>query len=196
MPETSMPPPPKHQGSGAFIGAVIVMLLLMGGLLWWNFRPKPEEPKANLPPPPTAPPRTDEEAPPPPPPIEPDAGKKVEAPVKKKVASTGGGGGGCAATCNGSAGAPLQGALSGAAGSVRACYEKALIQNQMLQGKMIVAVKIGPTGSVCNANIQSDTLGDGRVASCVLNRFRGGSFPPPSGGCADVRVPISFTPKK
>jgi hypothetical protein len=194
MPETSMPPPPKHQGSGAFIGAVIVMLLLMGGLLWWNFRPKPEEPKASLPPQPTAPPRTDEEAPPPPPPVEPDAGKKVDTPVKKKVASTGNSG--CAATCNGSAGAPLQGALSGAAGSVRACYEKALIQNQMLQGKMIVAVKIGPTGGVCSASIQSDTLGDGRVASCVLNRFRGGSFPPPSGGCADVRVPISFTPKK
>jgi hypothetical protein len=194
MPETSMPPPPKHHGNGVFIGAVIVMLLLMGGLLWWNFRPKPTEPQANLPPKTSAAPRTDEEAPPPPPPVEPDAGKKVEAPAaKKKVTSVGNG---CNAVCNGTASAPLQGALSGAAGSVRACYEKALLQNQMLQGKMLVSVKIGPTGSVCSARIASDTLGDGRVASCVMNRFKSGSFPPPTGGCADVNVPISFTPKK
>jgi hypothetical protein len=194
MPETSMPPPPKHQGSGAFIGAVIVMLLLMGGLLWWNFRPKPEEAKSTLPPPQPTAPRNDEEAPPPPPPIEPDAGKKADAPVKKKVLATGNSG--CAAACNGTPGAALQGALGGAAGSVRACYEKALLQNPMLQGKMTVAVKIGPTGSVCNANIASDSLGDARVTGCVLNKFRGSSFPPPTGGCADVRVPINFTPKK
>ena len=171
------------------------MLLLMGGLLWWNFRPKTEEPKAHLPPPPPTTPRTDEEAPPPPPPIEPDAGKKTDTPVKKKVVATGGGGG-CAAACNGTPGAALQGALGSAAGSVRACYEKALLANPMLQGKMTVAVKVGPTGSVCSANIASDTLGDARVTGCVLNKFRGSNFPPPAGGCADVRVPINFTPKK
>jgi hypothetical protein len=169
------------------------MLLLMGGLLWWNFRPK-EEPKATLPPPPPTTPRTDEEAPPPPPPIEPDAGKKTDTPIKKKVVATGNSG--CAAACNGTPGAALQGALGSAAGSVRACYEKALLQNPMLQGKMTVAVKVGPTGSVCSANIERDSLGDTRVTGCVLNKFRGSNFPPPAGGCADVRVPISFTPKK
>jgi hypothetical protein len=61
---------------------------------------------------------------------------------------------------------------------------------------MTVAVKIRPTGSVCSANIASDGLGDARVAGCVLNKFRGSSFPPPGAGCADVRVPINFTPKK
>ena len=65
----------------------------------------------------------------------------------------------------------------------------------MLQGKVVVAVKIGAQGNACGASIASDTLGDGAVSSCVLQKFRSGSFPAPAGGCVDVQVPISFTPK-
>src|SRR5437868_4185499 len=82
-----------------------------------------------------------------------------------------------------------------AAGSVRGCYERALRQNQMLQGKLMVAVKVGAQGQTCGASLASDTLGDGAVASCVLQKFRSGTFPAPIGGCVDVQVPINFTPK-
>ncbi len=195
MTQTSMPPPPPtHSGGRAFIGVIIVMLLMMGGLLYWKFG------KKDAPPPPAPIPSqtaaalpTFDEAPPPPPPAEPDAGKK-EAPTKRHVVSSGGNGG-CNAVCSGDAPAALRGALSGAAGSVRGCYERALRQNQMLQGRLVVAVKIGPHGQSCGASISTDTLGDPSVASCVLQKFRGGSFPPPIGGCADLQVPISFMPK-
>jgi hypothetical protein len=195
MPETSLaPPPPKNHGGGAFIGAVIVMLLAMGGLLFWKFRGKEEPPQVPVVAAtgPTAP--RFEEPPPPPPPDEPDAGK-VATPAKKHlVASTGSGG--CSATCSGDAPAGLRSALAGLAGSARGCYERALRNNQMLQGKLMVAVKVGAHGNACGASLASDTLGDPSVSQCVLQKFRTGSFPAPIGGCVDVKVPISFTPKK
>ena len=59
----------------------------------------------------------------------------------------------------------------------------------------MVAVKIGAQGNACGASLASDTLGDAAVASCVLQKFRSGTFPAPIGGCVDVQVPINFTPK-
>lgn len=192
MPETSMPPPPKHHGGGAFIGAVILMLLAMGGLLYWKFGSKdaPPIPSALA----TAPttPHFDE-APPPPPPPEQDAGRK-DSPAKKRLVASSGPSP-CGAVCKGDVPAALRGALAGAAGSVRGCYERALRQNQMLQGKLVVAVKVGTHGQACGATLASDSLGDPAVASCVLQKFRAGTFPAPIGGCVDVQVPISFMPK-
>jgi hypothetical protein len=195
MPETSVPPqPPKSHGGGAFIGAVIVMLLLMGGLLYWKFKGSsaPPPPVVAVVPSKTAP--QFDEAPPPPPAIEPDAGKKAAEPVKKHLVSYNGPAA-CSATCKGEVPAALRGALTGAANSVRGCYERALRQNQMLQGKLMVAVKVGAQGQACGASLASDTLGDGAVASCVLQKFRSGTFPAPIGGCVDVQVPINFMPK-
>jgi hypothetical protein len=189
MPESTTPPP-KHGSSSAFIGAVILMLLAMGGLLYWKFSSK-ETPTAQLPIPSATATPVLEEAPPPPPPIEPDAGK-VQEPVKKKVVASGGGGCG---TCSGEVPPQLRSALASAANSARGCYERALRQNAMLQGKMLVSVKVGTQGNSCSANMVSDTLGDPSVATCVLQKFRGGSFPAPKGGCAEVNVPISFIPK-
>jgi hypothetical protein len=169
------------------------MLLLMGGLLLWKFKGKEEPP----PPPPTPPPPVAEgpkfeEAPPPPPPEEPE--KKDDVQTKKRVVASGNSG--CAASCSGDAPAGLRAALAGAANSVRGCYERALRQNETLQGKLVVAVKVGPHGAACGASLASDTLGDPSVASCVLSKFRSGTFPAPIGGCVDVKVPISFQAKK
>jgi hypothetical protein len=191
MPETSMPPPPKHHGGGAFIGAVILMLFAMGGLLYWKFGSK-DAPTASPSAFATATGPHFDEAPPPPPPIEPDAGKKEPA-KKRLVASSGPSP--CGAVCNGDVPLALRGALSAAASSARGCYERALRQNQMLQGKLLVSVKVGQHGNACGASLVSDTLGDPSVATCVLQKFRSGTFPPPIGGCADIKVPISFMPK-
>jgi len=189
MPESTTPPP-KHGSSGAFIGAVILMLLAMGGLLYWKFSGKEAPPPTPPMPSATTAPALDE-PPPPPPPIEPDAGKTPE-PNKKKVVASGGGGCG---VCSGEAPPQLKSALASAANSARGCYERALRQNAMLQGKMLVSVKVGTHGNSCGANLLSDSLGDPAVATCVLQKFRAGVFPPPKGGCAELNVPISFIPK-
>jgi outer membrane biosynthesis protein TonB len=193
MPESTRPPPPKT-GSGGFIAAAAVMLLLMGGLIYWKVSGDRDPPSPVV----TTPPVLTEtaprlEAPPPPPPkleeVE-DAGKKVV----KQVRSTPSGGG-CAGECTGTAPAALQGALRAKAGAARGCYERALRQNAMLQGKLMVAVRVGPQGQICSANVVNDSLGDPGVASCVLGMIRSSSVPPPNGGCVDVQVPMNFVPK-
>jgi len=190
MPESTTPPP-KH-GSGAFIGAVILMLLAMGGLLYWKFGSKDTPPPAPPPQPSVATAPQLDEAPPPPPPEEPDSGASPGPEKKKVVVASGGGGCG---TCGGEAPPQLRSALTSTANSARGCYERALRQNAMLQGKMLVSVKVGAHGNSCTANLVNDSLGDPSVATCVLQKFRGGQFPPPKGGCVEVNVPISFIPK-
>jgi outer membrane biosynthesis protein TonB len=169
------------------------MLLAMGGLLYWKFRGGETPPAPLATATPSATQTHFDEAPPPPPAVEPDAGTKKASTTKKKYVASGPPS--CSPTCKGDAPAALRSALAGAAGSVRGCYERALRQNQMLQGKLMVAVKIGAQGNACGASLASDTLGDGAVASCVLQKFRSGQFPAPIGGCVDVQVPINFTPK-
>jgi hypothetical protein len=196
MTETN-PPLPKSGGSTPFVIAAIVMLLLMGGLIYWKVGGSGEEPKAQKPTPAasiTQAAALEEPPPPPPPPDEEaDAGKATEKTIVKKTG--GGGGGGCNAVCEVEASSQLQAALRAKAGLARGCYERALRQNSMLQGRLRVGVKIGPAGNVCAANVVSNELGDPGVASCVIQMFRSGSFPAPGKGCVDAQVPLNFQPK-
>jgi hypothetical protein len=186
--------PATKSGSAGFIAAAIVMLLLMGGLIYWKVSGKngAPEPVASTPPVVTATPPVLEAPPPPPPPIEEvaDAGKKTTRTSFRGSV----GGGACGGDCTGTAPAALQGALRAKAGAARGCYERALRQNPMLQGKIMVAVRVGAQGQICSANIASNTLGDPGVASCVLGMMRSSSLPPPNGGCVDVQVPMNFIP--
>jgi hypothetical protein len=192
---STTPPPPKTGGSGGFIAAAVVMLLLMGGLIYWKLRGTEEPPQAApTPPPPSATHATLEEPPPPPPPpvVEEDAGSKTTRNViKGKGGNTGGG---CGGECSGPS-PQLQAALRGKAGQSRGCYERALRQNNLLQGRLVVGVRIGPQGQVCSAGIVQNSLGDPGVASCVVQMFRAGSFPATGSGCAEANVPMNFVPK-
>ena len=196
MSETT-PPIPKSGGSGPFILAAIVMLLLMGGLIYWKVSSGGSETAKIEAPKPSATPETPvlDEAPPPPPPVaSTDASAKPDdtnKPGTKKVASTGGGGCG---ECTGEPNPGLQAALSGKAGQSRACYEKALSSNSTLSGRMTVSIKINQQGAVCSAGVKSD-LGNPLVENCVLQSFRGATFPAPKGGCVDAAVPLYFKPK-
>jgi TonB family protein len=66
----------------------------------------------------------------------------------------------------------------------------------MLQGKLMVSVKVDPNGNVCSASISQDGVHSNEVNSCVIGMFRGARFPPPSGGCVEVNVPMSFVPRE
>jgi hypothetical protein len=185
--------PPKS-GAGGFIVAAVVMLVAMGALIFWKLQDKgePTKPAALLPVVEEPPAPKLEAPPPPPPPLEKveDAGKAPVAKAPVRVAA-----GPCSGECTGTAPAALQGALRAKAGASRGCYERALRQNPMLKGRIMVGVRVGAQGQVCSAGIVSDTLGDPGVSSCVLGTFRSGSLPPPVGGCAEVQVPMNFVPK-
>jgi outer membrane biosynthesis protein TonB len=194
MSETT-PPIPKSGGSGPFILAAIVMLLLMGGLIFWKMKSGGETAKVEAPKPPATldQPVLDEPPPPPPPVASVDSAKPDDVkPGTKKVGSTGVAS--ACGECNGDPNPGLQAALSGKAGQSRACYEKALSTNATLSGRMTVSIKINQQGNVCSAGVKSD-LNNPLVENCVLQNFRGATFPAPKGGCVDAQVPLYFKPK-
>jgi hypothetical protein len=90
----------------------------------------------------------------------------------------------------------LQSVLRGKAGQARSCYERALTNNSSLSGSVVINVRVGPAGEACSASLGKDTLSDSVVTSCVLQRFRTGPYPKPSGGCVDAEVPINFVPRQ
>ena len=77
---------------------------------------------------------------------------------------------------------------------VRACYERRLREDNLLQGSMNLLLTIDESGSV-SAVDASGSLQDQRVYSCVKRVARTWKFPAPQGGCVRTSVPFSMMPK-
>lgn len=79
--------------------------------------------------------------------------------------------------------------------AIKRCYDKALISNPQLKGKMSIKIVINQQGRVDKTEIVDDTLHDAEVAKCVkgvIGRLR---FPKPAEGSATVTFPFAFDPK-
>jgi Ca-activated chloride channel family protein len=91
----------------------------------------------------------------------------------------------------------IQRVIKSAQPRVRVCYEKRLGKVPGLQGKVVVSFTIASTGEVTSASIQSTTLADEEVESCVLTAMRALRFPKPSGGgVVQVNYPFIFSPSR
>ena len=193
----SLPPskvPGASSGTAQYVALAAVLFIMMGGLLCWKVRGSSDSappPIASTPPSSSVPPRSMIDAPPPPP-DDPIAAPSSTA-GKKTVAGTGGGFG-CGASSCGTPAPAMRGELQARAGNARGCYERALRTNPNLQGRVVVAIRVDSTGSVCSASVAQDSVG-GDVANCILPMFRAGKFSAPTGGCADATVPLNFQPK-
>jgi outer membrane biosynthesis protein TonB len=194
MPQSSLPPSskvlPHSHGGPIYILAVVVLICAIGAIICWKLKPEPVHPT-----PPAATARATApglvEPPPPPPPPEEDAGV---APPKSAAPTTASAG--ACSNCKGTASAGLQAALSARAAASRPCYERALRVNAALTGKLLVSVRVDPSGLVCNVSIAQDGVHSAEVSTCVMGMFRNSRFPAPTGGCVDVNVPMSFVPKE
>lgn len=205
MSSSSQPPPsaiPGHSSGGGLylVGAVILVGGAVGLIVWKRSHASapPALPAV------VASAGSQEDAPPlrfapPPPPTlddEPDAGV-VDAGVAAPK-STGAPAGGhllCGTNCSGTATSSLTTALRAKAQSAQGCYQRAL-RTAEVSGSLMVSVQVSPSGSVCSASLTKDSVRSAEISSCVLGRFRGQTFPPPSGGCVTVNIPISFTIKQ
>ncbi len=77
---------------------------------------------------------------------------------------------------------------------IRACYESALQRDPDLDGRVVVAFVIDPSGSVAGSRIESSTIGNSSVENCVATRVRRWRFPEPrGGGTVRVSYPFVFT---
>ncbi len=65
---------------------------------------------------------------------------------------------------------------------IRYCYQKELNRAPELQGKVVVKFVIANDGTVSQANIQSTSLNNPVVESCLCARFMRFQFPRPTGG--------------
>lgn len=194
-PPPSIPPmgvPPS--GNGKYVVIALLLFALIGGAIVWKMSQKPPEPVTiNLAQPDAAPPpkRNVDDDIPLPPPVE-DAGQDAG----KKVTGVSAGNPCDAKKCTGTTTRELEQTLAFRAKQAHRCYDSALAQDPTLRGKVSIAVRIGTNGAVCSAAVASNDMGNPSVANCVAGHFRSGSFPAPTGGCAEVNVPINFVPRQ
>ena len=77
---------------------------------------------------------------------------------------------------------------------IKNCYEQALKRNPKLSGKIVIAFVIDENGKVSEASVDSDSLGDGGVARCIMSLIRRVRFPKPEEGTVEASFPFVFTP--
>jgi len=76
----------------------------------------------------------------------------------------------------------------------RYCYERELVKNPALAGRVMVAFTISSTGSVAAATVISSTMGNTAVESCLTGAIRRLKFPAPvAGGIVQVKWPFVFS---
>jgi TonB family protein len=78
---------------------------------------------------------------------------------------------------------------------VKYCYETQLVRRPSLAGRLSVQFAIAPSGQVATAVVQSSTLEDAAVESCVVQAVRRWDFPRPvGGGTVIVSYPFVLVP--
>jgi hypothetical protein len=76
---------------------------------------------------------------------------------------------------------------------VRYCYERALVREPGLFGKVSLVWTIGSGGRVRGARVTQSTLSSAEVGRCVASKIRGWRFPKPrGGGVVIVHYPFVF----
>jgi TonB family protein len=76
---------------------------------------------------------------------------------------------------------------------VKYCYDQELVRNKGLEGRVSVRFVISGAGQVISSLVQSTTMNNLRVESCVLNAVKRWSFPKPdNAGIAIVSYPFNF----
>lgn len=78
--------------------------------------------------------------------------------------------------------------------AVKRCYEKGLLANPSLKGKVSVTIMINMMGRVESVDVVANTLGDASVTRCIKGVIRRWRFPKPDGGPASVTFPFVFSP--
>jgi membrane protein involved in colicin uptake len=75
---------------------------------------------------------------------------------------------------------------------VRACYEKALLKDPSLAGKVVLEWNISTAGLVTSAKTKSSTLRNGTVEGCIMSSLKTWKFPPAKGAGVLITYPFMF----
>ncbi|MCA9601511.1 MAG: AgmX/PglI C-terminal domain-containing protein [Polyangiales bacterium] len=188
-----MTEPETQPSSGGNAKYAIIGLLLFGGALGAYFLMDNEAPPAEAPPP-EAPKRSTALAEPEieiPDPV-PDAGPDTGAPKPKIVYKYVNSEWACAGQLEPAA---AKSVIQANSRQIRSCYERALKNNNQLQGKAVLQVRVDKGGNVAGVRV-GGTLKDEQVFACMrqlANTWKFGT--PTGGGCAVVQAPFDFKPQ-
>jgi hypothetical protein len=75
---------------------------------------------------------------------------------------------------------------------VHSCYERALLKDPGLAGKVVLEWTIGAGGKVVAAKTKSSTLRNSAVEACILSSLKTWVFPAPKGGLVIISYPFIF----
>ena len=75
---------------------------------------------------------------------------------------------------------------------VRGCYERALLREPGLAGKLVLEWTIGTPGTVSEVRTKSVTLRNTDVTNCIITSLKTWRFPKPTGGVVVVSYPFLF----
>ncbi|XXF79359.1 AgmX/PglI C-terminal domain-containing protein [Myxococcaceae bacterium GXIMD 01537] len=75
---------------------------------------------------------------------------------------------------------------------VHACYERALLREPGLAGKVVLEWTIATNGRVVAAKTKSSTLRNSAVEACILTALKSWTFPPATGGNVIITYPFLF----
>jgi hypothetical protein len=77
-------------------------------------------------------------------------------------------------------------------GEIRGCYERALLKETGLAGKLVLEWTIEPSGVVSEIRVKNVTLRGPEVPNCIIGSLRSWAFPKPKGGKVVVSYPFLF----
>ncbi len=78
--------------------------------------------------------------------------------------------------------ASIQAVVKSRLPEIRRCYERGKMDEPDLKGRVTVKISVSATGAVSSSTIETSTLGNGRVESCIIDAVQGWRFPAPTGG--------------
>ncbi len=82
--------------------------------------------------------------------------------------------------------------VAGLGGRARYCYQQALLKNPNQQGRVVIAIKVGPSGEVVSTNVVSSSGLDPSVGQCILGGANGLRFKSPGPAGGQLNVPFTF----
>ena len=60
----------------------------------------------------------------------------------------------------------------------------------------MIELYVSAGGEMSALSAVEDSIDDPELTECAMSLFNASHVPPPEGGCARVRVPLRFVPKK
>jgi TonB family protein len=72
------------------------------------------------------------------------------------------------------------------------CYQRGLESDPTQAGKIVILIKVAPSGEVDSATVQSNSGLSANVASCISAVARRAKFDPPGASGSQISVPFNF----